>query len=239
MPSIQTAVLASHWGTSAAYVRQLRTRKDAPALPDFEDLGETHTARFRQADEWRRIYAPPRKRRAKPPPPSSSDAADKVAVPWGGGGADPSTRASLEQAAAADVGDFDVWMIDSAERIVKEQLALYSSAVRTADLGKIASALDNWQEAARRCAEIRERFQKIREKAAGIISIDRARDIAGREMGRLQELLDTLPERWGPRANPEAPAAAVAVLEAAIAELYTQLANVTAGFASAAPPEAA
>jgi hypothetical protein len=230
VPRLTNIALAEHWGTSRSYPIELRKRR---AMPDFEDLGEAQADRFAAADEWRRLNAPPRRHRRKESEvsgqgerASGTDAPDTGSLKGVGGG-DPEAAAAVKTFGAMPTDNFDLWVVDEAERVVKEQLGLYRLACQSGNHARIAGALDNWETAARRCADLRERFLKIQERSAQTIQIDRARDIVGRELGRLQEQLDAFAEKWAAPANPEAPEVARGVLSQAIDELYEQMASVS------------
>jgi hypothetical protein len=226
VPAIPTKALADHWHTSTAYIRGLRTRKAGPQLPAFEDRGAEQAARFAEADAWRAIHAPARPGRVETRPP---DGADTGKFEEGAGGEETVDTAKF----LVETEDFDGWVIEQAEEVVKIQIGLYRRACATGDQYRIRQALDNWEVAARRCAELRKRFLELQESATNMIPLDRASDIVGRELGLLQQLLDDFGVRVGALANPERPEVGTAAINAAVDELYRQIQNANAAITHA------
>jgi hypothetical protein len=132
------------------------------------------------------------------------------------------------------IDNFDQWMIQEAEAVVKIAAGLYREACSTKNSAKIAAALDNWQLAAKRCREIREGYQKLLEKSENVITVDRAADIVGRELAVLQQLLDDLPARLAAELCPEDPARHLQPIQAAVVEIYKQMNAAGAAMSSAA-----
>jgi hypothetical protein len=215
MPKIPTAALAKHWAVTPARVRQLRMVEGDSKLPEFEDLGQVleddgitmrdHPERWIQADTWRRIHAPPRKKSAAAvaaAPVSDVPDAASTGKPGGEGGAAPKDGDAVDVSRfLVPVEDFDGEVIRQTEDAVKVQWGLYLEACKGGNSARIAAAFDNWQNAARRCREIRDAFVKMRERAANFLTVDRAADIVGRELGVLQALLVD----FDAKAFPEAP----------------------------------
>lgn len=203
MPSIPTKALATHWAVTPGRVRQLRMVEGDSRLPEFEDLGQVlaadgvtmvdHPDRWVQADTWRRIHAPPRKKSAAAiaaAPVSDAPDASSTGKPGGEGAAVGAQEPEVDVSTfRTKVADFDAWVIEESENVVQETLGLYREACKTRNSARIAAAFDNWQNACRRCRETRESFIKLRERMANFLTVDRAADIVGRELGVLQALL--------------------------------------------------
>lgn len=234
MPTIPPRALAKHWEVTQGRLRQLRMRDGSAKLPEFADLGQVpgadgvtmvdHPARFAEADAWRRVYAPPRKKSAAAVAAAGfADVPDASSAGKSGeGGAAKEAKVDVQRFLVAS-DDFDADVIRQSEDAVKVQWGLYLEACKEGNSARIASAFDNWQNAAKRCREIRDGFVKLRERAANVITVDRAADIVSRELGVLQALLDDFDVRIAPLANPDDPAVAKAAIRAGLVEVFERI----------------
>jgi hypothetical protein len=196
---------------------------DPDRMPEFEDRGEGHPERFVEADAWKVRHAPPPRKKSAAAIAAAGVAGVSDASDAGKGKAAGEGESIDVTKYRIQVDDFDAWVISEAENIVQETLGLYREACKGGNSARIGAAFDNWQAATKRCREIRQSFIELRERAANVITVDKAADIVGRELGVLQALLDDFDVRVAPAANPEAPHVARDAIRAGLVEVFQRL----------------
>ena len=217
---IRKAELARHWGVRPSYVSNLIKRK---ALPEFTS--------FEEADAWRAVNAPPKAAHAAgsalptvPDSANSDDTLEKNAAinktTTSSGKENGRPQGELIDVTAfirRDV-DFDALMIESAEGVPQVAHGLYLRACAGGSPNEIAAALKNWNDAMKAAAAARLAFLETQEKTRALLPLDVVMDIVGTELQALRANLLKLGERIAARANPDNPALARGVIDAAVDE---------------------
>ena len=247
---IKKADLARHWKVSPAYVTQLfgRWQKKNPGA------AELTFASLDEADQWRAIHAPPKPanearrtvfagKPSQSSPEKPAETAEKTREssrtpqtagqkPAGAGG--DNTDASTPSPDIIDVetlitrgGDFDELMLRQAEEVPQIAYGLYRRACARGAAAEIANATKNWNDASKAGHAVREKFLEIQEKTRALISLDVVMDIVGTELQGVRARMLKLGERNASKANPENPALARAVIDAAIDEVFQAIETVT------------
>jgi hypothetical protein len=122
--------------------------------------------------------------------------------------------------------DFDSLMIEHAERVPQIAFGLLELKQRTGVPTAIAAATENWGQATKTAAAVRERFLDLQERTRALIQLDQVMDIVGTELQSLRSLLDKLGDKIGAAANPADPALAASVINAALDGIYERMEQV-------------
>lgn len=210
--------LAKHWKVTPAYVSKLRRK----GMPEFET--------FAQADTWREINCPPDRRgdngrRRSSPKTTSPDESDRAPPDGGeeGGG-----TIDVSQFVLTGDFDFEQLMIRQSQEAPQIAFGLLQLAAKAGDPAGLYSASKTWAEAAKQAKTVRADFLELEEKKKNLIRLDRAMDIAGRELQGLRRLLDKQGARLARLANPDNPALAQKVIDADVDKVFALMESLPA-----------
>ena len=173
-----------------------------------------------------------------PPNPTTTTTEQNAAPAAGGGetargaaGGEKSLPANKRQPEAEIIDvtrfirrdvDFDALMIQQAEGVPQVAHGLYERACAIGSANEIAAHLRNWHESSKAAGAVREKFLEIQERTRALLPLDEVMDVVGMELQQARSLMIKMGERIAAAANPQDPALARRVIEAAVDGVFRQ-----------------
>lgn len=221
---VNNSTLARHWNVSAPYVSKLKrpVAEGGKAMPDFLTVAD--------ADVWRAVHAPPKSPQSFAQ--NSTEGGKKNGGVSGTTTRSDKTNATHTRAKLIDITqfikrgegvDFDTLMIRQAEHVPQIAFGLYELACQGGNSAEISAANKNWHESAKASAAVRSSFLELQEKTRALLPLDEVMDIVSTELQPVRQAMQKIGERFAAAANPDNPALAKQVIDAAIDKIFAQL----------------